>query len=215
MKYLVANWKAHMSLKDLEDWLLVFKENMKPQHGQTAIILAASAPHLSAVKEAITGLANVYCAAQSVSAEKDGSFTGEVTAQALEGLASYCIVGHSERRSRGETKDQIDLQLQNLKTSGITPILCIRGLEDFPSGYTGMVALERPEAIGTGSGTAVVEVMDVYNKLNLSADSIFLYGASVDENNCKEYLANPEIVGFLVGTASLDPRQFIKIAEKL
>ena len=57
--------------------------------------------------------------------------------------------------------------------------------------------------------------MDLYRKLNLSDDSTFLYGASVDENNCKEYLDRPEIKGFLVGTASLDPLQFAKILEKI
>ena len=57
--------------------------------------------------------------------------------------------------------------------------------------------------------------MEVFKNLNLSEDSTFLYGASVDENNCKEYLEHPEIKGFIVGTASLNPKQFIKIAEKI
>lgn len=215
MKYLIANWKAHKTLKDTEEWVKVFKEYVPSAIGQTTVILAASAPHLPILKKGIEGLAQVYCAAQSVSDVQEGSFTGEVTAKALEGIASYSIVGHSESRARGETKEQIDAQIKNLQVVGIIPILCIRNVEDFPVGYSGIVAYEQPDAIGTGNNTAVEEVMDVYRKLNLSQNSTFLYGASVDENNCNEYLEYPEIKGFIVGTASLDPRQFIKILEKI
>ncbi len=215
MKYLIANWKAHKTLDDVKDWIKIFKENLSSEFDQTTIILAASTPHLSFLKNEIEGLSNVYCSAQSVSDVYDGSYTGEVTAKALEGIASYCIVGHSERRTKGETQEQIDAQISNLKASKITPILCIRTVDDFPTGYSGIVAYEHPEAIGTGNNTDVNVVMEVFKNLNLSEDSTFLYGASVDENNCKEYLEHPEIKGFIVGTASLNPKQFIKIAEKI
>lgn len=215
MKYLIANWKAHKTLKDVEEWVKVFRENYSSDQSDLRIILAASAPHLSYLKKAVEGLNHVVVAAQSVSAEPEGSFTGEVTAKALESVVDYCIVGHSERRARGESKEQIDAQIKNLQVVGIIPILCIRNVEDFPVGYSGIVAYEQPDAIGTGNNTAVEEVMDVYRKLNLSQNSTFLYGASVDENNCNEYLEYPEIKGFIVGTASLDPRQFIKILEKI
>ena len=215
MKYLIANWKAHKTLKDVQEWIRVFKENYSSDRSDLLIILAASAPHLSYINHEIDGLANVQVAAQGVSDKPEGSYTGEVTAKALEGIASYCIVGHSERRARGETEEQIEAQIKNLKDAGITPILCIRKVEDFPTNYTGIIAYEQPEAIGTGQNTAVDEVMDVYEKLNLSNMSAFLYGASVDENNCKEYLERVEIKGFIVGTASLYPIQFIKIAKQL
>lgn len=216
MKYLIANWKAHKTLKDVQEWIRVFKENYSSDRSDLLIILAASAPHLSYIKNEINGLAHVQVAAQAVSDKSEGSYTGEVTAKAIEGIASYCIVGHSERRARGETMEQIEAQVKNLTAAGITPILCIRKVEDFPTtNYTGIVAYEQPEAIGTGHSTAVDEVMDVYDKLNLSNGSIFLYGASVDENNCKEYLEHTEIMGFIVGTASLNPTQFIKIATQL
>lgn len=215
MKYLIANWKAHKTLNDVEEWIKVFKEKLSRDHNKTTIILAASAPHLFLLKKEIEGLAQVYCAAQSVSDEPVGSFTGEVTAKALEGLVQYCIVGHSERRARGEKKEHIDAQIANLEASNIAPILCIRSVEDFPAGYSGIVAYEQPDAIGTGKNTEVNKVMEVYKKLDLSEGSTFLYGASVDENNCLEYLEHPEIKGFIVGTASLDPTQFNKIVEKI
>lgn len=214
MKYLVANWKAHKSLSDVESWLQKFTTEYQPKE-DVLVGIAASSPHLSYVSSKIKELKNCVVVAQSVSAKPEGSYTGEVSARALHGIASFCIVGHSERRKMGESSEEIIAQINNLKQNSITPILCIRGIEDFPKGYVGIVAYEQPEKIGTGQGTAVDQVMEVYRQLSLTPDSTFLYGASVDENNCNEYLLHPEIAGFIVGTASLHPEQFMKIAENI
>ena len=214
MKYLVANWKAHKSLSDVESWLQVFKKEYQPKD-DVVVGIAASFPHLSYVADQIKDLKNCVVVAQSVSAEPQGSYTGEVSAQALQGIASYCIVGHSQRRKMGESSEQVLAHVIHLKEKNITPILCIRGIEDFPEGYAGIVAYEQPEKIGTGHGTAVDHVMEVYRQLALASESTFLYGASVDEHNCKDYLVHPEIAGFIVGTASLQPAQFMKIAENI
>lgn len=214
MKYLIANWKAHKSLSDVESWLQVFAREYQAKD-DVMVGIAASFPHLSYVSSQIKDLKNCVVVAQSVSSEPQGSFTGEVSAQALQGIASFCIVGHSERRKMGETTEQVMAQIDHLKEKNITPVLCIRGVEDFPKGYVGIVAYEQPENIGTGHGTAVDQVIEVYRHLSLSSDSTFLYGASVDENNCQDYLIHPEIAGFIVGTASIDPEQFIKIAANI
>ncbi|MGB3019836.1 MAG: triose-phosphate isomerase family protein [Microgenomates group bacterium] len=214
MKYLIANLKAHKSLNEMQNWLQTFSRDYR-LHQDVIVGIAPSTAYLQIVQSVTSGLQNCCVVAQSVSNETQGSFTGEVTAQALKDVASYCIVGHSERRKRGETIDQIETQIKNLKDNNITPILCIRGIDDFLKGYTGFVAYEQPENIGTGHNTSAEQVMEVYKSLNLSSDSTFLYGASLDENNCKDYLIHPEIAGFLVGTASLDPEQFIKILENI
>lgn len=214
MKYIVANWKAQKSLNDVQSWLQVFKKEYKAKDG-LSVCIASSFPHLQFVREGIKDLPNCFVAAQCVSEKSKGSFTGEVTAQALVGMVQYCIVGHCERRIKGETKEQIDPQIKNLKEQNISPILCISSVDEFPQGYTGLIAYEQPEDIGTGQGTAIERVMSFYKSLNLSSDSTFLYGASVDKDNCLEYLEHPEIKGFIVGTASLDPDQFIKIVEKI
>ena len=38
-----------------------------------------------------------------------------------------------------------------------------------------------------------------------------LYGGSIDEKSSKDFLAQPEIGGLLVGGASLDAKQFLKL----
>lgn len=223
MKYLIANWKAHKTEKDVENWLRVFKAKIaseltlrkKLEQKEMAIILAPSAPHLLTVKGELADIPSCYCAAQTVSTENEGSFTGEVTAKALTGIVKFCIVGHSYRRKLRETMDEVDVQIKNLVGVGIIPILCIREPADYPKVYSGLVAYEPIDAIGTNNNESPELVLDARKKLPLTETSVYLYGGSVDEENCKDYLTHPEIAGFLVGTASLDPEQFIKIALNL
>ncbi len=58
--------------------------------------------------------------------EDQGSYTGEVSPLMLKDLGiSYVIVGHSERRARGETDELVSKKIQAVLESGMSPILCI------------------------------------------------------------------------------------------
>ena len=64
--------------------------------------------------------------AQNVHHELQGAYTGEVSAPMLAGLATWVIVGHSERRrDAGETDGLIGRKLQRAIEAGLRPILCV------------------------------------------------------------------------------------------
>jgi triosephosphate isomerase len=64
--------------------------------------------------------------AQNVHHELQGAYTGEVSAVMLAGLATWVIVGHSERRrDAGETDALIGRKLQRAIEAGLRPILCV------------------------------------------------------------------------------------------
>jgi triosephosphate isomerase len=64
--------------------------------------------------------------AQNVHHELQGAYTGEVSAPMLAGLATWVIVGHSERRrDAGETDALIGRKLQRAIEAGLRPILCV------------------------------------------------------------------------------------------
>src|SRR5690349_6799272 len=68
---------------------------------------------------------DVAVGAQNVHAEPFGAYTGEISAPMLVGLASWCIVGHSERRrDQGESDALIGRKLLRCVEFGLRPILC-------------------------------------------------------------------------------------------
>ncbi len=80
---------------------------------------------LAAVREALTGT-DVEIGAQNVHWEQAGAYTGEVSAQMLVGLATWAIVGHSERRrDQGEDDVLIGRKIVRCIENGLRPILCV------------------------------------------------------------------------------------------
>ncbi len=80
---------------------------------------------LATVGEALAGT-GVAVGAQDVHAETGGAYTGGISAQMLAGLATWCIVGHSERRrDQGETDELIGRKLVRCAEAGLRPILCV------------------------------------------------------------------------------------------
>jgi triosephosphate isomerase len=126
---------------------------------------------LAEVRDALAGR-QVAIGAQNVHAEPAGAYTGEISAAMLRGLASWVIVGHSERRrDQGETDELINRKLRRCQEHGLRPILCVGeqlaereagraeeivqrqlhgALQDLPARDTLVIAYEPVWAIGTG-----------------------------------------------------------------
>lgn len=64
--------------------------------------------------------------AQTVSDSKDGAHTGEVGATQLTSIGiKNVIIGHSERRARGDTNEEISGQVENALVENMNVILCV------------------------------------------------------------------------------------------
>lgn len=70
---------------------------------------------------------DVKIAAQNCSSEKDGAFTGEISASMLKAVkAQYVIVGHSERRAYyGETNQVVAKKIDRAMECGLGVICCV------------------------------------------------------------------------------------------
>ena len=80
---------------------------------------------LAAVRDALAD-EDVAVGAQDVHHELAGAYTGDTSAPMLAGLATWVIVGHSERRrDHGETDARISGKLARAVEAGLRPILCI------------------------------------------------------------------------------------------
>ncbi len=215
MKYFIANWKANKNLKEGLLWAKIFIKKFKQQPNinlSKKIIICPPYHLLYPLAKMFKNFKNIFLGTQNLSSFDNGSFTGEIAAVMIKDLVQYSIIGHSERRSYfSETDDQIEKKITQAKKYGIEPILCVRDEKDKIFPQVKIVAYEPTYAIGTGVNESPEKVLSIRKKLKLKPTTIFLYGGSVNENNARQYLIREKINGLLIGNASLEPLQFIRI----
>jgi triosephosphate isomerase (TIM) len=90
------------------------------------IVIAPPFTSIAAAVEATSGSA-IAISAQNLHWEREGAFTGEVSARMIaDAGCKYVIVGHSERRQYfGETDETVHRKTQAALLAGLTPIVCV------------------------------------------------------------------------------------------
>jgi triosephosphate isomerase len=120
---IAANWKMNTTPADAGE----LAATVAARTGEPGVIRVICAPFvcLAAVRDALRGT-EVAVGAQNVHHELAGAFTGETSAPMLQGLATWVILGHSERRrDAGETDELIGRKLARAVASGLRPVLCV------------------------------------------------------------------------------------------
>jgi triosephosphate isomerase len=172
---------------------------------------------------------NVQIGAQDMFWEKEGAYTGEVSAAML--LAAGCthvIIGHSERRQYfGETDDTVNRKLLAALQAGLVPIVCIgEVLQERESGLTEdvlrrqctgafrsisgdraapiVIAYEPVWAIGTGKTATPAIAADAHRVIRAEAAKAF--GQTVADNLRILYggSVKPENAKALMSQAEID-----------
>ena len=120
-----ANWKMHTTPAEAGELARSIASRTRVA-GVTRVICPPFVS-LATVGEALSELdADVGIGAQNVHHDLQGAYTGEVSAGMLAGLASWVIIGHSERRrDAGETDEMIGRKLGRAVDAGLRPILCV------------------------------------------------------------------------------------------
>lgn len=125
-KTIVAgNWKMNLTLSEAQK-MVADLVSLGPCPEDVTGILIPNFVALKTVADEIKGT-SYKLGAQNMSSEDQGAFTGEISWDMLTDVgASYCIIGHSERRTIYlENNSQIEKKLKKALASGITPILCV------------------------------------------------------------------------------------------
>jgi triosephosphate isomerase (TIM) len=136
-KLIAANWKMY---KTPEQTAAFFSEflPMVAAHTRDEIVVCPPFIDLQTAVADAEG-SNVAVGAQNVHWEKEGAFTGEISAAMLTSLrVTHVIIGHSERRQYfNETDDTVNRKLEIALENGLTPIMCVgEVLEERDAGLT-------------------------------------------------------------------------------
>ena len=183
--FIAGNWKM---FKTVHEAVVFVKELRGLVKDVTDVDIMVGPPFtaLHAVAEAARN-SNVAVAAQNLHWEREGAFTGEVSAAMIkEAGAEYVIIGHSERRRLfGETDVIVNRKVTAAIGAGVIPIMCVgetleerernetlaildRQIKDGLDGVTGdqvtalVVAYEPVWAIGTGRNATAAQAGEAH-----------------------------------------------------
>lgn len=123
---IAANWKMHMTPQEADAFVRTFGR-LVGSRDLVEIVLAPPYVSLPAALGQTKHIENVQLAAQNMSPEPAGAFTGEISARMIKELeCTYVILGHSERRALfGETDDYIQRKVAAAHEARLKPILCV------------------------------------------------------------------------------------------
>ena len=198
-RMIAGNWKMNKTYDEgvvLAQGLVV---ELKDGTGSVDVVVCPPAIDVKGVAEVIQQAnAPIAVGVQNVYWEEKGAYTGETAPDMITAVgATYCIIGHSERRGYfGETDEDINKKAKALMAHGIVPISCCgeslevreagkhvefvveqikkdtEGLTiDDPSKY--VVAYEPIWAIGTGKTATADDAEEVCGAIRKTLAQIF------------------------------------------
>ena len=225
---IAGNWKMYKGPAETAEFCIELKRRLDDL-GEVDIAVCPPFTSLAVAVQILAGT-EIAVAAQNVHWEREGAFTGEVSAPMLRELGVYgAIVGHSERRQYfGETDETVAKRAKAALEAGLSVIACVGETEtQREAGETEdvlrrqvsvlegednlVVAYEPVWAIGTGKTATPELAQEAHAFIKGLLDVPVLYGGSVKPENAGELLELPDVDGALVGGASLDVESFAAI----
>jgi triosephosphate isomerase len=124
-RVIAGNWKMFKTIAETRAFFSAFLPLVAESQNCDIVI----APPFTAIAAAVQAAAGslVAIAGQDVYWEKEGAFTGEISATMLaEAGCRYVVIGHSERRQYfGETDETVAKKTKVALGAGLTPIVCV------------------------------------------------------------------------------------------
>jgi triosephosphate isomerase len=123
-KFVAGNWKMYTTLSQAKELAAAVARGVASD--AVTVAVCPPFPWLAAVAEAMKG-SRVGVGAQDCAVEKEGAFTGQVSApMLLDAGCRFAIIGHSERRhGLGETDELLNRKIKTVLSSGLVGVFCI------------------------------------------------------------------------------------------
>jgi len=150
-----GNWKMHGSRAENASLVRSLLDMLRPESG-AEVLLCPPFVYLWETGRMLKDT-DVALGAQSVCAEAQGAFTGEVSAAMVKDVGCrYALVGHSERRQIfGESDAMVARKFVAAQSQGLVPVLCVgETLEEREGERTEQVVSRQVDAVLSVSGVA-------------------------------------------------------------
>jgi triosephosphate isomerase len=225
---IAGNWKMYKGPAETAEFCLGLREQ---ELDGVDVVVCPPFVSLAVAVQLLAGT-EIAVAAQNVHWEREGAYTGEISAAMLRELGVYgTIVGHSERRQYfGETDETVAKRVHAALEAGLFVIACIgeteeerernetedvlrRQLSVLEPDDNLVLAYEPVWAIGTGMTATPELVQEAHAFIKSQLDASVLYGGSVKPENVAELLEQGHVDGALVGGASLELESFTAICR--
>ncbi len=122
--FIVGNWKLNKTISESTQ----FVKNLMPllTQGTSRCGIAAPFTALESLVKESKGT-DLLIGSQNVSDQKDGAYTGEISAEMIKDVgAGFALIGHSERRQFYHESDELlGKKIKRALMGGLIPILCI------------------------------------------------------------------------------------------
>lgn len=223
-KLIVCNMKMNLDKNDIDSYL----ERIKNKDLSNVIFCPTSIYLPYFINN------NLNVGIQNISKYETGSHTGDISIKQVSSLnIKYAIIGHSERNNDLE---QINEKVILCSKYNVTPIICIGEREKLSTEKLekeleyqldnvlketelkkAIIAYEPVWMIGSNNNYDTFTLHHIYTFLKKLVkkyqidDIMILYGGSVNTSNIHDILDITD--GVLVGSASVDVNNFLKILE--
>jgi len=116
-----GNWKCNGSVGQVNDLVSMINQFTLTQ--DTEVVVCPSPVYVQKVKEGLRG--DVAVGAQDVWVQGNGAYTGETSADMLTDMGvKWAIVGHSERRGKGEGDAEVAQKAKYALDNGLSVMAC-------------------------------------------------------------------------------------------
>src|SRR5438034_5185746 len=126
-KIVAANWKMNMTQAEAARFVAGLLLRDVGEITDVEVVIVPPFTAIAKVTEALGNAQNIKVGAQNMYWEKNGHFTGAISAALLRDLfVHYVVLGHSERRTLfGETDEIVNRKVRAAHAATLRPIVCV------------------------------------------------------------------------------------------
>ena len=230
---IAANWKMNGDVSWADKSLQFDRACPQSSRDHLDVLICPPALYISKMDD-LCRQTGIFLGAQDCHDKESGAHTGSISAEMLgQAGASYIIVGHSERRSTGDSNKLVKSKAAAANRADLIPIICVGETEaqrdkgdaikvvhaqlkgSVPKIENYVIAYEPVWAIGTGKVPTLKEISEVHDAIRekVGPEIRILYGGSVKPKNAKSILNLGNVNGALIGGAGLNMLSLAEITD--